>query len=202
MAPKIVDKEEKQRAIALAAVEVFGEKGFERTRMEDVAQVAGVGKGTLYEYFKTKDALMDGAMGALFAGMAGDLMPSFEEGASATEMLVSLVESSVRAIKSIGFSYCFFLEYMIHLKRNNVAESLITEMLTGYRYFLADLIRQGMATGEFRKDLDPFETAASLAAWVDGAVFHWFTLPDTVSLEAMSKRFLEVTVAGLSARTD
>ena len=141
-------------------------------------------------------------MGALFADMAGDLMPSFEEGASATVMLTALIESSVHAIKGLGYSYCFFLEYMIHIKRNNAAESLITEMLTGYRYFLADLIGRGMASGEFRKDLDPFETAAALAAWVDGAVFHWFTLPDTVSLEAMAKRFLEVTVAGLRAQRD
>ena len=200
MAPKIVDKEEKRKAIALASVDVFAEKGFERTRMEDVAKAAGVGKGTLYEYFKTKDEMMEGAVEALFADMAGDLMPSFDESASPTDVLIMMLKKTVVAIKQVGFAYRFFLEYMIHISRKDPSETFIGAMLTGYRQFLANLIKQGMAAGEFRDDMDPFETAASMAAWVDGAVFHWYTLPNTVSLETMGERFIEMTLDGLRPR--
>jgi AcrR family transcriptional regulator len=40
-----------------AAFDVFGEQGFARTRLEDVAQRAGVSKGTLYLYFDSKETL-------------------------------------------------------------------------------------------------------------------------------------------------
>ena len=40
-----------------AAMEVFGEQGFKRTRLEDVARRAGVSKGTLYLYFDSKEEL-------------------------------------------------------------------------------------------------------------------------------------------------
>ena len=202
MSPKIVDKEQKKKDIALASIEIFSEKGFEKTRMEDVAKAAGVGKGTIYEYFQTKDELMEFAVASLFEGMAGDLMPNAEAPVSATELLISMLEKSVEAIKQIGFAYRFFLEYMIRISRKDAMETFIGEMLTEYRCFLAGLLRQGMETGEFRKDIDPFETAASIAAWVDGAVFHWYTLPNTVSLEVMGKRFIDTILVGLRPRSD
>lgn len=57
MSPKIVDREAKQQAILAAAIAVFAEKGYHSTKMADIAQKAEMGKGTLYEYFRTKEEL-------------------------------------------------------------------------------------------------------------------------------------------------
>ncbi|HEV2710799.1 MAG TPA: TetR/AcrR family transcriptional regulator [Edaphobacter sp.] len=43
--------------ILAAATKVFGNKGFEATRMEEIAKVARLAKGTLYLYFDSKDAI-------------------------------------------------------------------------------------------------------------------------------------------------
>lgn len=53
-------------AIATAALDVFLARGFSACRMSDVADRAGVGKGTLYLYFPTKKAL--------FAGVVQEMM--------------------------------------------------------------------------------------------------------------------------------
>ena len=200
MAPKIVNREERRRAIALASVEIFGEKGFEKTRMEDVAKAAGVGKGTIYEYFKTKDELLEGAAMMLFADMSGALMPDMEGEQSSTEILVSMLEQSIAAVKSYIFAYRFLLEYMIHDSRSDCEHSFMQEMLTGYREWLSMLLKRGVERGEFRSDLDTYAAASSIAAWVDGAVFHWYTLPDTVNLETMGQLYIELIVNGLKPR--
>ncbi len=200
MSPKIVDKEEKQRAIALASVDVFGEKGFERTRMEDVAKAAGVGKGTIYEYFKNKDELMEGAVAFLFADMAASLMPDDASKQSAIEMLTDMLQKAVASIKSYLFAYRFLLEYMIHTSRKDPSKSFMGDILRGYRQWLSEVLRKGISDGEFRSDLDTDAAAAAIAAWVDGAVFHWYTLPDTVSLETMGDLFIEMTINGLRTR--
>jgi len=200
LAPKIVDREERQRAIALTSVEIFGEKGFERTRMADVAKAAGIGKGTIYEYFKTKDDLMEGAVMALFADMADGLMPDMDADKSAAEILVAMLEMTFESIKAVAFAYRFFLEYMIHNSRQSDASPFLAEILNGYRQWLSTLLQRGIEAGEFRADLDTYATAAAIAAWVDGAVFHWFTLPDTVSLETMGQMFIETTLNGLRPR--
>src|SRR3990172_1552302 len=50
--------EERPREILTAALQVFTERGYNATRLSDVAAAAGVTKGTIYYYFKNKDALL------------------------------------------------------------------------------------------------------------------------------------------------
>ena len=55
--PRKRRKEARPSELLEAALELFVEKGFAATRLEDVASRAGVSKGTLYLYFENKDAL-------------------------------------------------------------------------------------------------------------------------------------------------
>ncbi len=50
-------KEDRPQEITEAALEAFAEKGYAATRVDDVAKRAGVSKGLLYLYFKTKEDL-------------------------------------------------------------------------------------------------------------------------------------------------
>ena len=69
MSPKLVDKEEKKKAVLAAARTVFAKKGLASAKIEDVALEAGIGKGTVYEYFKSKDDIFF----ALFEEMKREL---------------------------------------------------------------------------------------------------------------------------------
>src|SRR5918998_822855 len=53
-------RQAKLQAILDAALDVFADKGFADTRLEDVAARAGVAKGTIYLYFESKQALFEG----------------------------------------------------------------------------------------------------------------------------------------------
>ena len=200
MAPKLVDREEKRREIAFAAVEVFGTKGFERTRMEDVAKAASVGKGTIYEYFKNKEELMTGAFEALFTDMMAGMMPEPDPQRDAADTLRLIMDRTIAAAQEIGHAYRFFLEYMLHASRSDKTHDFLAEVLTMYREWLTGLIESGMDDGLFRDDIEPYETAAAIAAWLDGAIFHWYTLPDSVSLEKMSSCFLDTILKGLKSK--
>ena len=52
-------KERRREEIILAARRVFFENGFERSKMEDIASQAGIGKGTIYGYFSSKEELFE-----------------------------------------------------------------------------------------------------------------------------------------------
>ncbi|WP_303721626.1 TetR/AcrR family transcriptional regulator [Malonomonas rubra] len=47
-------KAETRKAIITAAIQLFSEKGFDKTSIEDIARVAGIGKATVYTYFSAK----------------------------------------------------------------------------------------------------------------------------------------------------
>ena len=63
MSPKSVDKEAKKRQILEAAIAVFARKGVGNTRIAEIAAEAGTGKGTIYEYFRSKEQLFQEAFG-------------------------------------------------------------------------------------------------------------------------------------------
>lgn len=56
-----MEKNQKRQDIIQAAMALFMDKGFQNTKMEDIAIDAGVGKGTLYEYFENKQDIFDEA---------------------------------------------------------------------------------------------------------------------------------------------
>jgi AcrR family transcriptional regulator len=53
--PKKINKEEKKANILEASIRVFAKKGMTKTKMSDIAEAADIGKGTIYEYFRSKD---------------------------------------------------------------------------------------------------------------------------------------------------
>ena len=66
--------DERRAAILSAALDVFSENGFAAAKLDDVAQKAGVAKGTLYLYFPDKEALFE----ALLTGLASPVLDRIE----------------------------------------------------------------------------------------------------------------------------
>lgn len=57
----MAEKNQKRQDILTSARALFKDKGFHNTKMDEIALAAGVGKGTLYEYFKNKQDIFDEA---------------------------------------------------------------------------------------------------------------------------------------------
>ncbi len=57
----MAEKSQKRQDILTSARALFKDKGFHNTKMDEIALAAGVGKGTLYEYFKNKQDIFDEA---------------------------------------------------------------------------------------------------------------------------------------------
>ncbi len=101
-------KLERQERILQSASKLFAEKRFDEVLMDDVAQEAGVGKGTLYRYFRTKEDLY---FAVIFAGI-GQLRDQLRcEAATVEDPLVQL-ETALRAIVTFLSRNRFFFRLM------------------------------------------------------------------------------------------
>lgn len=58
MSPKVVDKESRRKEIALSCLDLIHEVGIKKLTVAQVAKTAGIGKGTIYEYFENKDDIV------------------------------------------------------------------------------------------------------------------------------------------------
>ena len=197
MAPKIVDKEAKRRHIARVASKVFGEKGFERTRMEDVARFAGVGKGTLYEYFADKEALMEDSLEVFLGDMEAAAFAALDPERSPLDNLRRLSSATVALMADMSEDYPFFLEYMLHVARTKGEFPVLRRTLHAFRQALSELLSAAAQDGDVRQDVNVEAAAAALAAWFDGAILHWVVLPQGPSLQQMGDSFFDMTLRGL-----
>jgi AcrR family transcriptional regulator len=75
MGKREIVQEEKRRAILDAALRVFAKQGFAAARISDIASAAGVGKGTVYLYFASKEDLLMG----VFEACVDDILSMIDE---------------------------------------------------------------------------------------------------------------------------
>lgn len=197
MAPRIVDKDEKRMLIAHAAIEVFARQGFERSKMEDVAREAGVGKGTLYEYYADKEALLQGAFDLLMETFMAQLKSAVRHDAPPLEILRAITDGTIAAMEHVGSVYKFFIEYMLYASRHPKATAALADMLRNYRAVTTGLLQRGVEEGVLRPDLDAGAAAAAFAAWFDGAIFHWIVLPEGPSLREMADEYMDLMLRGI-----
>jgi AcrR family transcriptional regulator len=197
MAPKIVDRDEKRMQIAHAAVEVFARQGFDRSKMDDVAREAGVGKGTLYEYYSDKEALLQEAFELLMGMYLGQFKSAVRHDTPPLETLREVTEGVIAAMEHVGPVYKFFIEYMLYASRNPQATQALAELLESFRALAKGLFDRGVRDGTLRADLDTTAAAAAYAAWFDGAIFHWIVLSAGPSLRQMADQFHDLMLRGM-----
>ena len=86
----------KKEEILEAASRVFAEREFHEVLIDDVASLAGVGKGTVYRYFRTKEELYFETLLQAFDELSTTLAEAVAEEASPTRRLERIVRESLR----------------------------------------------------------------------------------------------------------
>ncbi len=155
-------KEARPAQLIAAAFEVFAEKGFAATRLEDVARRAGLAKGTAYLYFSNKEALFKAAIReAVVARIAQGERDVEEWQGSSAELLRRMLEQWAEVIRTHRGG---FLKLIIAEAKNfpDLAEWYQREVADRGQRLMAAILRRGIERGEFRP-LDPEATALVIA---------------------------------------
>lgn len=149
-------KDVRPSEITAAALELFVEKGFAATRLEDVAARANVSKGTVYLYFDSKEELFK-------AVVREGLVPAIAEAekrvaahrGSASDLIRDLVQGWWQMVGRTP--YGGLPKLMISESRNfpEIARFYYEEVITRAHRLLREALERGMRSGEFRTmDLD------------------------------------------------
>jgi len=151
---------EARRADLLDAAErCFAERGYHATTVDAIAERAGVSKGAVYWHFESKREVFT----ALIDRLVGDVQPRWRElaaGASARTALRGMLEAGPGLAKpSIALADAS-LEYMAEASRDPALSRRLGAQLRSGLDIVAELIRRGIAAGEFREvDADAYAAA-------------------------------------------
>lgn len=189
MSPRVTQEDEQKRQRILeAAFEVCQRRGVASARMEEVAALAQVSKGTLYRFFRSKQELF-----------LATIVASYEDGVRAVgEVDVALDPAA--ALDRILEGLCKILAIIaprtrVHYQAWGVVanDQEFQQRLHGFlRDFHAQrdrefeqLIRHGQVTGAFRSDVPPDVVAIALGAMFSGFIYRAAFDPDTATSEAL-----------------
>lgn len=172
------------QAIAAATIELLASGGFSALKIVQVAERAGVGKGTVYRRWPRKELLVT----SVLAHIADD-RPLPDTGSARDDLAellryeLGLLTAGLGKVAASVFAEAAF---------NPVLADALREPTRRRRETLAAVIRRGIERGDLRADLDP-ETAVDLL-W--GAVFYRFLLTmidqDVADLDFVERALDEV----------
>jgi AcrR family transcriptional regulator len=192
MAPRPDVSQERKKQILDAALVVFTRQGYDRARMDDIARESGLSKGSLYWYFDSKKALFMALFEATIEELVSGMQEISSEDGSAGDLIRTMANPLREMMGGTDLTNILFSFFLQHGQEQDVRQ-VISGALEGYLDLLADVIRDGMARGEFRTDLDPDHVAGAMAAAFDGLelqVLLWPELDWQTRLDQMVEIFL------------
>ena len=186
-------QKERRKEIFAASLHLFLEKGFTETSMREIADAAGIGKSTLYDYYKSKDEI-------LVSYYQNELRRIMKH----AEKIAKQDISNKEKLTQIMYMH---LAYLLENRKNFWRLSMEAQRLSiesqgkiqvfrhSYQDLLKQIVADGVQAGEFRS-INPQITARSILSLLSIAAF---TTRPTGTPEEMLDEILSICFEGISA---
>ena len=193
--PHVAEKRQRRRAeILQAALRAFGEKGYHRTTLEDIAEHLGVRKTALYHYFPDKEAILYECHRESLVQLARILREALRL-ESAREQLEHVVREHVRVMTDTlqGSPLAFEVTALSREKQ--------ARMIAGrdrYERGVRRIIGRGMRSGEFTRG-DP-KVAVFVVLGAINWIARWYRPEGSLHAPELGQEFVDRLLAGLVRR--
>lgn len=201
MSPKIVDIEEKKLKIIHAAVKVFSEKGMVKAKMADIALEAGIGKGTIYEYFRSKEEVFTSGFQMFFEGMQDTIETALKSTNDPVEQLKLLIDLSFKSFLQHGSDLAMIMmDFWAEGIRNKDEKILnaidLKQIYHEFRVLIKSILNNGIEQGVFRS-VDTHNVAALFIGALDGIMLQWIMDHKSIDLEKITDSVIDNFLNGL-----
>jgi AcrR family transcriptional regulator len=179
-------RERQRRRILAAGEELFDECGIGRVTMAEIIAASGLRASTIYQYFSNKDDIVWAILEDALKDSATRAKKATETAVTALAKITALLEFMADELTGNRARVRFLAQFDAMYARDWPAERLITlETQLGFdgRQYFVGLIRDGIADGSLRADLDPGITMHAVMNALAGAQRRLASLGSKVELE-------------------
>lgn len=198
-----LSRDEKKALIIRAAAGVFAEKGFVKTLMAEVAAAAGIGKGTVYEYFRSKDDLFFAVYESVIQESSGTADAALARAGrkDAAGKLLALNKAIAAWIAAHKHLYTLSLEFWAAsisaspVMRRRFEQS-VRDIYATFRQNVTGILQEGVVAGTFKKNINAGAVASAiLGSWDGLGLQAWFD--PAFDLEKTAEAYIRVLIRGL-----
>jgi len=167
--------EESRNAILQAAAREFAEHGVAGARTDTIAHEAGVNKALLYYYFKDKETLYGAVLDDAFAGLKETVFRVLDSPVPPREKILAYVGAYFDFMASHRLYPRLMQREMMRAREGHSPhiDKVIKDHIQPIFGRLSELLRQGIAQGEFR-EVNPVHFVPSMVAMI---VFYFSSAP-------------------------
>ncbi len=199
MSPRVIDREEKRLQIIKAAIKIFAMKGVAKTRMSEIAEQAGIGKGTIYEYFKSKDEIVSSAfyffMDELNTIVAKKIYRIFDP----VKKLECFFDAWIEVLDSPQME---FIEVMVDFWAEGIRSKEsgdtfdLAKMYKEYRLMVQNLLDDCIMS-KSSDDMDTQIMASIIIGALDGLMIQWIVDRDAYDIKEATRIFKDMFLKGV-----
>lgn len=208
MSPKFVDKNQKVKEIAGFARSIFSQKGYGAASVEQISVAAGIGKGTIYEYFQTKeDLFVVAVVDWLTDGIhrVASLSSEKEDPVERLRGFVTAVET-VFPLTDPETVHLLMEMYQQTIMRGgalNKTPHVMKELRNRVCRIIADILLDGVSRHSFKPEVarDAERIAINLLAFLDGIWLHHLLVDDFADQKGCVDFFMEQLIGSITLET-
>jgi AcrR family transcriptional regulator len=189
-------KEETKKKIVSTALDLFNNQGYDQTSMEQIAQETDIAKGTLYNYFPVKEAILSAYIQHTFQQNHSQRVAAFRALPNTRGRVQTLFEELLAGVQRQPILFEKFLVYrmqqMVSFDQNDAESS-------GLKSLTTEIIQLGQDAGEIRGDL-PLQILEELLEFAFiSLVKQVLTAPETADQETMIDQCVDLFLNGVKA---
>lgn len=147
---------------------VIARKGIDETTIQDIADEAGIAKGTIYVYFRDREELLAKTADRLFENLLQELGPAFGAPGSLADRIRGLI---ARQLRFFDEHRTLFRATTALSQREAEPQKATSRCFVEYMARLEKLFEDAAASGELRPGLDPHAVASVYRDCVRGVIF-------------------------------
>lgn len=172
MTTKLSKAERTRQFIIETTASIFNTKGYAGTSLNDLTDATGLTKGSIYGNFENKEEVALAAFDYNLSKVKGRIQQHLDQANTYSQKL--LVYSDVyRTFFRIPFIQggCPILNTAVEADdTNNLLKDRAAKALQQWKKGIIDLIKAGVASGEFKEDVEPERIALSMIALIEGGI--------------------------------
>jgi AcrR family transcriptional regulator len=198
--PKTVDKPLKRQQIARTAMPLVARDGFENTPIRKIAARAGMGKGTFYDYFSSKEDILTEIVQLMFADWTDLMIAKIGPLDDPLQQLDTLLKEG----SALGERFEQMMILYVDIWRWSVRHRGATDIIDRFQAFLADskmtvagIIERAKRRGLIAGTTDSEGLAIALIALIDGMCLHRMILKENMATDAVCQTFLDSILEGI-----
>jgi TetR/AcrR family transcriptional regulator, cholesterol catabolism regulator len=194
-----------RQQMLMAASDLFVERGYDSTSVEDIAERANVSKGTFYNHFETKEALVIELRRSMLAGTVDQAFALLAQGQQPITVLERLLlERAAFTQKEPELAKVFFMQriQVILFKDEELIASPIVDgkRTLLFRAAIYELVCEGQKRGQIRSDQSPAEITRMITACFLHAQGAWLASDRSTSLVDKVHRWLHALLDGVGVK--